>query len=418
MIRLTMLATLFCLLATVPAIADGRTNTYPIILVHGFGGWAEGELGPYYYWGGETHLAEELRGKGYDVRVASVSSIGSNWDRACELYAIIKGGAVDYGAAHSGAAGHLPATAEKTFSGLYPEWGERQADGSVNKVHLVGHSMGGQTIRLLTQLLENGAMHEQQYTAMTGSKLSPLFAGTDETKDWVESITTLSTPHDGNPLVYRFAEMSEYVASLVAYFTSRGSIDLMVEQWGISQAPGESPVDHFFRALTMSPLAESWDSSLFDISPYGAAFFNSQVKAQSGIYYFSYATNASRPDGEQYEVPLPGMTKSLEIPARTLGSMTGTINDLTFDETWWPNDGMVPTSSQDGPTMLSADQIVAYNPGHGPRRGVWNHMGTLRATDHYAVLGITENETTNWSGERLVGFYAKLAGMLASLPVH
>lgn len=411
----TMIVLATCLCAA-DAQAGATANRYPIVFVHGFGGWSQGELGSYNYWGGETDLLDELRRRGHDVREASVSPVGSNWDRACELYAIIKGGAVDYGRAHSVAAGHLPATPKKVFAGLYPEWGERRADGSVNKVHLVGHSMGGQTIRLLTQLLEHGAPLEQQHAAMTGARLSPLFAGGEETKGWVESLTTLAAPHDGNPLIYRFEELAPHVGSLVGFFTTRGMMDLMLDQWGIAPEAGEHPVAYFFRALSQTELAHSWDSALFDLTPAGAAHLNSQTAAQPGVYHFSYSTNASRPNGREHEAPLPVVTRSLVEPSRALGSMTGTVHNVTFDENWWPNDGMVPTASQDGPTLSSADHIVAYNAGHAPMRGVWNHLGTLRATDHYAIVGITENDTTNWPRERLVRFYDKLATMLATLP--
>lgn len=418
MFRRVLFTSIFCGLMAVNAMAAARTNTYPIVLVHGFGGWADGELGTYNYWGGDVDLAGALRARGHDVRIASVSPFGSNWDRACELYAIIKGGAVDYGAAHSGAAGHLPATATKVFPGIYPEWGYKQADGSVNKVHLVGHSMGGQTIRLLAQLMEKGAPREQQYAEMTGSKLSPLFAGGEDTRGWIESVTTIASPHDGNPMIYKFSELAPHIGTLIGYLTSYGQMDFMLDQWGIAPEPGENPVVYFFRVFSQTEMATSWDSSLFDLSPYGASYLNSQVAAQPGIFYFSYATNHTHPNGNQAEVPLPGMTSSLVVPAQVLGSLTGTINGLSFDESWWPNDGMVPTSAQDGPTLLSADQIVAFNPGQGPLRGVWNHMGTLRATDHYAVIGITENETTLWSQERLISFYDKLAGRLTSLPAQ
>lgn len=37
---------------------------------------------------------------------ASVSAFGSNYDRAVELYYYIKGGRVDYGAAHAAKYGH------------------------------------------------------------------------------------------------------------------------------------------------------------------------------------------------------------------------------------------------------------------------------------------------------------------------
>ena len=53
---------------------------------------------------------------------------------------------MDYGAAHAAKYGHE--RYGKTYEGVYEDWQPGQ------KVHLVGHSMGGQTIRQLESLLE------------------------------------------------------------------------------------------------------------------------------------------------------------------------------------------------------------------------------------------------------------------------
>jgi triacylglycerol lipase len=59
------------------------------------------------YWGGfECDYEEELRKKGFQVFTACVGPFSSNWDRACELYAQIKGGTVFYGTNHSKKYGH------------------------------------------------------------------------------------------------------------------------------------------------------------------------------------------------------------------------------------------------------------------------------------------------------------------------
>ena len=81
-------------------------NRYPIILVHGFMGFGREMSDDFFYWGGTTDLQKELIQAGFDVRTASIGPVSSNWDRACELYAVIKGGQVDYGKAHSENFGH------------------------------------------------------------------------------------------------------------------------------------------------------------------------------------------------------------------------------------------------------------------------------------------------------------------------
>ena len=76
-------------------------NRYPIVLVHGFMGWGKEEMGSYRYWGGKYDLEQELKNEGFEVYVASVGPVSSNWDRAVELYYQIKGGQIDFGKGHS-----------------------------------------------------------------------------------------------------------------------------------------------------------------------------------------------------------------------------------------------------------------------------------------------------------------------------
>ena len=135
-------------------------NTDPVILVHGFAGFGRNELLGYKYWGGFTDLQVQLQAK-YSNQLVATAVMGpfsSNWDRAVELFYQIKGGCVDYGALHSAANSHLERpkaishNGRTCYPGLYPAW-----DAS-HPVHLVSHSMGGQTARMLVQMLAaNGA---------------------------------------------------------------------------------------------------------------------------------------------------------------------------------------------------------------------------------------------------------------------
>ena len=132
-------------------------NRYPFIFVHGMLGWGERELfyKPAPYWGMVCgNLMKQLRSAGYEAYAPKVGPMNSAWDRACELYALLTGTRVDYGKAHSEQKHHerFGRTYEQP---LFPGWG------SEKKVHLLGHSFGGATIRLLTELLTNGDPEER-----------------------------------------------------------------------------------------------------------------------------------------------------------------------------------------------------------------------------------------------------------------
>jgi len=180
---------------------DVASNKYPIVLVHGFLGWGRTEMLGFKYWGGvQGDLESQLKQQGYEVYTATVGPISSNWDRACELYAQIKGGRVDYGAKHSSTHGHSRYGRE--FPGLYKQWGS-VVNGDVQKIHLIGHSMGGQTIRMMAQLLSSGSKGAP-VEEPAASDLSPLFAGGC---NWVRSVTTVSAPNQGTNLANGISEI-------------------------------------------------------------------------------------------------------------------------------------------------------------------------------------------------------------------
>ena len=66
------------------------------------------------------NIRQDLEENGYKAYEASISAFGSNYDRAVELYYYIKGGRVDYGAAHAAKYGHE--RYGKTYEGIYKDW--------------------------------------------------------------------------------------------------------------------------------------------------------------------------------------------------------------------------------------------------------------------------------------------------------
>ena len=123
-------------------------NTHPIILLHGFLGWGRDEMSDYYYWGGQMDLQSELINAGYNVHTVSVGPISPNWDRAIETFYQIKGGQVDYGNDKAQNFNIIQRPLMKNYDGLFPKW---DAD---HPVHIISHSQGGQTARMLEILLK------------------------------------------------------------------------------------------------------------------------------------------------------------------------------------------------------------------------------------------------------------------------
>ena len=92
--------------ADLPELLSASGNHYPIVMVHGLFGWGGTEVLGLNYWGGFSSLRDILNNAGYEVYTPSIGPVASNWDRACELYAYLVGGTVDYGAYHSATNGH------------------------------------------------------------------------------------------------------------------------------------------------------------------------------------------------------------------------------------------------------------------------------------------------------------------------
>lgn len=402
---LYVLRVLFC--ATLASLFAGLTpahaaNNHPVILVHGFAGFGPTEMLGYKYWGGLTDLRAQLQGRYADqkVRTAVVGPFSSNWDRAVELFYQIKGGCVDYGHQHSEAAGHLRKPEDyyhngrTCYPGLHPEWS------ASNPVHLVTHSMGGQTARMLVQMLKDNG-------APSNPGLFPYGVGAN----WVKSVTTISTPNDGTTLAYRVVDWVPIAQQLVTGFagltagtTAAKVYDFKMDQWRISpRMSGETHEDYVKRVMSW-PLwnAGIKDLSPYDLSPAGAMVENHWVKDQPGVYYFSFSTDST------YRGLVTGWSypRVDANPLIFLFHGPGWMGNFSPDSrpfppvassTWWPNDGVVNTVSHKAPTWSmnpSTGQVYARNTivrdirnGAAPQAGAWNWKGLMDGYDHFDIIG-------------------------------
>ncbi|KIS72343.1 uncharacterized protein UMAG_00749 [Mycosarcoma maydis] len=140
------------------------------------------------------HGRKRRSGLGSDRSVifAPIGPVSSLHDRACELFYALRGGTVDYGEQHSRQHGHSR-FGRPYHQGLCPRWGLGSNTHTGLPAHFIGHSLGGPTILKLQQLLRQGFFdHALGLPSQSEWKA----------QDLILSITSVSSPFRGTPLVY------------------------------------------------------------------------------------------------------------------------------------------------------------------------------------------------------------------------
>ena len=366
-------------------------NQDPIILVHGFNGFTD-DINPNvlsHYWGGDKlNIRQDLEQNGYNAYEASISAFGSNYDRAVELYYYIKGGTVDYGAAHAERYGHE--RYGKTYEGVYKDWQPGQ------KVHLVGHSMGGQTVRQLEELLRNGSQEEIEYQKTHGGDISPLLQGGHD--NMVSSITTLGTPHNGTHAADELgneALVRQVVFDLGKRLGNKNSrVDFGLSQWGLKQQPGESYISYLLRVKN-SKLWQSKDNGFYDLTRDGATDLNRKTSLNPNIVYKTYTAEATHPT-------LTGKQKAdynMFLPF----TVTGNVIGKATEKEWRENDGLVSVISSQHPFNQAYTEATDTN-----QKGIWQVTPTKHDWDHVDFVGQDSTDTKR-SREELQQFWYDLA---------
>lgn len=341
------------------------------------------------YWGMFSgHLKDIIEDHGYDCHCASVGPLSSAWDRACELYAQLFGLTVDYGVAHSKKHDH------KRFGRTYEEplikdFGKINEDGCVNKVDLIGHSFGGETIRMLTSLLCYGSEEEREVT--DDDDISPLFTGNNG--GLVHSVTTIASPHNGitsfyaNRYTFDIANYFTFILSNIIGNTHLNDIyDVHLEQFGLSAKPDEDK--HLLSSLNaekINKVVHGQDHVYYDLSLHGSKEMNKHIKMDPQCYYFSFATCSTQQKSliNQEHVPNRKTSLALRKLATDMGKYSiNLVNDIEIDEKWLPSDGAANTYS----SLHPFDEEYVNFDKHNINSGIWNVMD-IQYVDHMQIVG-------------------------------
>jgi len=382
-------------------------NDYPIVLVHGFAGWGPDEMAGYKYWGALWDIEEYLEDKGHTVFTVSMGPVSSNWDRAVEIYYQLKGGQLDYGESHANKYGIIQKPEGKVYDGLYPEWDAE------HPVHLLGHSMGGQTIRMLDHLLENSFYVDSLDIVLEESNLLG-----QKHSGWVKSITTISSPHNGTTYVDVRTKTIPFVQNFIGLAAVMGTdfYDFDLQHWELEQKEGENWQDYYDRINNHS-VWQSKNISTWDLSINGARELNTLVKANPDVYYFSFATSCSIEDEKTgHHVPHGKVYVTLRNNVKKIGQEIAVLLDSTkTDSTWFENDGVVNVSSMWGPTtgLNGPDLIIQYNSEDELLPGRWYTFPTYEM-DHYYIIG--QAVFNKKQRKKLYKLYSNHCRLLHTLP--
>lgn len=356
-----------------------------VVLVHGLFGFGPDELGQVSYW---KPILETFPKDKFDIFEASVGAISSNWDRACELWSQIKGGTVNYGKYHSIKCNHY--SEGHTYDGFYPEWNEN------NPIHLIGHSMGGQTIRMLEHLLNEGDSYERKYLNI---QFDSLFYG--GRKGWIKSLSCVSTPHNGTPILdlipNKWVDVIKDQIVKIAIQNDKNTNNLFyykfdLDQFGLTKSKNES-IEQYKERLNKHPIwkQDYKDIASWDLSPDGSKELNILMKqTYPETYYFSIATytTIAIPWMSIFPPKIGYINTAKEF---TSPYMIPTANILGYFKTpkqSRKNDGLVPYESSKAPTYgynNESDNVIKYK--NKWEKGKWQWIDI--PVDHTQVIGFT-----------------------------
>ena len=338
----------------------GQHSQIDYVFVHGLSGW--GSYDKTYrnmpYWGmlgGD--LMQYLGSRGFSCYAASVSPEDSAWDRACELYAQLAGTVTDYGEEHSERCGHPRFGRDFSSDPLIPDWETGR------RIVLLGHSFGGATIRVFSELLANGSPEEMAVSGPSGT--SPLFLGGQGSR--IHAIITLAAPTNGTTAYDLYEDDTFDIES--------------VEVSGWDEWTGNLFSSR--KAAERDGRVES-DYAAFDMHIDNALALNDSITTLETVYYFAFPCSATEPGEDGNAHPVRKRMEAMFVRSSLrMGAYTGmTKGGFTIDESWKENDGLVNTISAGAPFGAPSERFE----GGEIRPGVWYVMPVIRG-DHMCLQG-------------------------------
>ncbi len=346
---------------------EQKKSELKFVFVHGLSGWGSydrlDKLVPYWgFFGG--NVIDYLNEQGYSCFGASVDPYGSAWDRACELYAQLAGKVVDYGKEHCSRSNHERFGKDFSKDPLMDDFEH-------SRIVLVGHSFGGATVRLFSELLRNGS--EAERTATDPEDLSDFFKGGRENR--IFALITLAAPTNGTTAYDLYDDVTFDIKSVPVPETFTGNF----------------LKDNIKRINDRKAL---WDYADNDMHIDNALELNSRISTFPDIYYFSYPCSSSTRDLKGHIVPDVNLTAEVFLPTAIYMSVYKgrTKAGREIGEDWQPNDGLVNEISAKAPFGEPSED---YKEGMPVKTGVWYVMPTIAGDHMHLMGGVTPHTQVN-----------------------
>ena len=305
------------------------------------------------------------------VRGAHRQRLGQGLRIVCPIV----GSRVDYGKAHSEKYRHERFGRDFSPCPLIPAWGKD------TRPVLLGHSFGGATVRLFSELLAHGEEAEKEAGAD-----SPFFRG--GMGERLHSIVTLAAPMNGTTAYDLFADPSFDPACVQVPWWSKGLARMM----SMGTKPKRDGRDER-------------DYAGFDMHVDNALALNARITTLPHVYYFSVPCAFTRRQKDGTHTPRKGMEPLFVMRSCQMGAYTGkTKGGVALDESWRENDGLVNTVSAMTPSGAPSKPLDERN----IVPGLWNVFPTVEG-DHMWPQGslMRKHDVRN--------FYLKLLTMIEQI---